>query len=75
MFMDLEQITCNKCGKQMKRENGVIKQDFLEITKAWGYFSQKDGKTYSFALCEECCDKMIEGFMVPVDIKDTTELL
>ncbi|MBE5946075.1 MAG: hypothetical protein E7259_03910 [Lachnospiraceae bacterium] len=75
MFKDLNQISCNKCGKQMKRENGVIKQDFLEVTKAWGYFSKKDGKTCNFTICEECFDKMIEEFKIPVEVTDTIELL
>ncbi len=75
MFKDLDRITCNKCGKQIKRENGVIKQDFLEVVKPWGYFSEKDGKTYRFSLCEKCCDEMIEGFKISIEITDTTELL
>jgi len=75
MFKDLEQVICNNCGKQMKRENGVIKHDFLEVVKPWGYFSKKDGKTYKFALCEECCDKITKQFVIPIEVTDTTELL
>ena len=32
-------------------------------------------KKHSFDLCEECYDKMIKGFAIPVEEEDVTELL
>ena len=32
-------IVCDCCGKEIKKE----KEDYLEIEKTWGYFSEKDG--------------------------------
>ena len=32
-------------------------------------------KNFHFELCEECFDKMIARFAVPVEIKEETELL
>ena len=37
---------------------------------SWGYFSKKDGETHSFDLCEECYDKWIGGFQIPVGIQE-----
>lgn len=68
-------IICNKCGRKLLIENQIAREDYLQVNKPWGYFSKKDGKTYQFVLCENCCDKLIEEFKVPVNIKDTTELL
>lgn len=70
-----DKIICNKCGRELTVENGIIKQDFISVTKPWGYFSNKDGKTCKFILCEECSDSLMADFVVPVEITDTTELL
>ena len=35
----------------------------------------KDGLEHSFDLCEECYDKLIKGFAVPVNEEEITELL
>ena len=40
----------------------------------FGYFSNKDGTRHSFDLCEECYDKMIREFSVPVDEEEMSEL-
>ena len=70
-----EQIVCNKCGKKVKFIDGLLKEDFCQVTKEWGYFSRKDMKIYRFALCEDCYDKLIEGFRVPVIIEEKSEAL
>ena len=41
---DLLEITCNKCGKKMKLENGIAQEGVLSIAYGWGYFSEKDGR-------------------------------
>ncbi len=66
---------CNKCGKKFSKVNDIYREDFLEVTKDWGFFSTKDGKTYRFAICEDCCENLIKSFQVPADIVDTTELV
>lgn len=68
-------IICNKCGKILPTERGIIKADFIEINKKWGYFSSKDGKTMKCIICEECSDKLLESFVVPAVLEETTELL
>ena len=42
---------------------------------SWGYFSEKDGETHSFDLCEECYDRITGQFAVPVEKKDELELI
>ena len=66
---------CNKCGKAFARVNDIYREDFLEINKDWGFFSVKDGKTYRFAICEDCCESLVKSFVVPVEVSDTTELV
>ncbi|MBQ9935552.1 MAG: hypothetical protein IJO70_06890 [Lachnospiraceae bacterium] len=66
---------CNKCGRAFKKVNDIYREDFLEVNKDWGFFSTKDGKTYRFTMCEECCENLVRSFHVPVNISDTTELV
>ncbi len=73
--MEQNRLRCNKCGKEFKQENNIIKEDFAVIKKSWGYFSKKDGKTHRFFLCEDCYDSLAGGLLIPVEEKDTTELL
>ena len=69
------QIVCNKCGKTVKYIEGLLKEDFCEIKKEWGYFSKKDMEVHKFNLCENCYDKMVEGFEVPIVIEEKSEAL
>lgn len=70
-----QKIYCNVCGKTIVMKNGILKEDMLEITKDWGYFSKKDMQRHSFKLCEECYDKWIKTFAVPVEVSQITEAM
>ncbi len=54
-------IVCDCCGKEIKKE----KEDYLEIEKTWGYFSEKDGDKHQFDICEHCYDVWVGGFVYP----------
>ena len=41
----------------------------------WGYFSEKDGESHSFDLCEACYDKLTAGFKIPPEKNTEKELL
>jgi Fe2+ or Zn2+ uptake regulation protein len=68
-------LFCNCCGKMLKVENGILKEDAFEATKEWGYFSEKDMEVHHFNLCEECYDKLISQFKIPVKINKKLEAL
>ncbi|MDY3919744.1 MAG: hypothetical protein SOZ59_12240 [Candidatus Limivivens sp.] len=63
-----EDIYCNRCGKKLAGNGGVLTEDVLHVEKEWGYFSQKDGECHSFDLCEECCRELEETFQIPADV-------
>lgn len=71
----LEVIICNQCKKNLKIEDGIVKEGYFSGDVQFGYFSNKDGSKHSFDLCEECYDKMIQGFAVPVQEEEVTELI
>lgn len=75
MMKENRELFCNACGKKIKIENGILREDVFEGKKVWGYFSDKDAVYHSFILCEECYDKMISGFSIPVEETEVTEFL
>jgi hypothetical protein len=68
-------ICCNSCGKQLKFDNGILKEDAFEATKEWGYFSERDMEVHHFNLCEECYDRLISQFQIPVEVRKKLEVL
>ncbi|MDD3173330.1 MAG: hypothetical protein PHF63_06670 [Herbinix sp.] len=68
-------LYCNSCGKVLKVENGILKEDAFEATKEWGYFSERDMEVHHFNLCEECYDKLISQFQIPVEVRRKLEVL
>lgn len=73
--MESSPLFCNLCGKSIKIENDIVMEDVLEVTKKWGYFSERDMEVHHFNLCEECYNKLISQFKIPVDIEDNIEAL
>ena len=71
----LIQVICNQCQKEMKVENGYLKEGCFAANVVFGYFSNKDGIRQQFDLCEECYDKLVKQFAVPVDESPNNELL
>ena len=73
--MNEKMIKCNLCGNRIKKENEIYIEDFVTIKKTWGYFSQKDGYTHSFVLCEKCYDELVKKFTIPIYEEETAELM
>lgn len=69
------QMFCNKCGKKLLEENGIFREDYVKITKSWGYFSNKDGRRDTFRLCECCYDEITAAFILPVEQEEQTEFV
>lgn len=70
-----KRICCNVCGKQLKIEHGILKEDVFEARKEWGYFSKRDLEVHSFNICEDCYDKLIQTFAIPVEISSKSEAM
>ena len=67
---ELQEVICNQCGKKLKVEKGILMEGILEVRQNFGYFSGKDGLTQEFDLSEECYDRLIDGFVIPVTQKE-----
>lgn len=66
---EVKKIICNKCGKEIPVINGRAEQEAFSVDHAWGYFSDKDGETHSFDLCENCYDELLASFKLPAEIE------
>lgn len=71
----LTSVICNCCGRKLIVENEIVKEGVTRMYARWDYFSEKDGETHGFDMCEQCYDKMVEGFVYSVSIVNETELL
>ena len=74
-YKDEAPLCCNCCGKTFKVENGIMLEDAFEATKEWGYFSGRDMEVHHFNLCEDCYNKMISQFKIPVEVGKKLEVL
>ena len=68
-------VVCNGCGKQLRIEDGYLKEGCFHGERLFGYFSNKDGIRHSFDLCEECYEKWTGSFAIPVEEEEEKELL
>lgn len=71
----LEKVVCNCCGRELAVEDGYLKEGCFEGRQVFGYFSKRDGLRHSFDLCEECYEKWIGSFVIPVEEEEVSELL
>ncbi len=72
---ELAHVFCNCCKKELRLENGIVKEGVYAGNQEFSYFSNKDGEIHSFDLCEDCYDKIIAQFEIPVEIFEKKELL
>ena len=71
----LLEVRCNQCGKLMHVENGFLKEGCFHGENVFGYFSTRDGSRHSWDMCEECYNRLIQGFVIPVDETESNEYL
>ncbi|MBQ8189673.1 MAG: hypothetical protein IJZ44_07845 [Lachnospiraceae bacterium] len=71
----LTKVFCNRCGKELAVENGILKEGCYHGKQRFDYFSEKDGVIHEFELCEACYDMLIESFRLPVSQREETEFV
>lgn len=71
----LETVICNRCGKKMVVERGILREGALMLDHSWDFFSEKDGEIHHLDLCEGCYDDWVDQFKIAVEVEEQTELL
>lgn len=70
-------IICNQCGREIRLdgldnksyEYQLAQAEVLPVKHQWGYGSKYDTERHTFDLCEECYDKLIQGFRIPISVE------
>lgn len=70
-----KEILCNMCGKVIKFDHGILKEDVFQGHKEWGYFSNKDLEVHKFNICEDCYEKLIQTFKIPIQVEKKIEVM
>lgn len=68
-------IFCNKCGKELKQQENMIREGYFSADVIFGYFSSKDGLRHRWELCESCYDGLTGSFQIPVEETEESELV
>lgn len=68
-------IFCNKCGKELKQQEDMIREGYFSADVIFGYFSKKDGLRHRWDLCENCYDELTDSFQIPVEENEESELV
>ena len=71
----LEKVVCNKCGRTLRVENGLLKEFCFSADAVFGYFSRKDCVSQHFDLCEDCYDEWTARFALAPEETEEQELL
>lgn len=71
----IKTVYCNKCGRILNVNNGIVMEGLCSVNQSWGYFSMKDGQRDSFDLCESCFDVIVRDFVIPVENIDEKEMI
>ncbi|MDY6103060.1 MAG: hypothetical protein SPI28_00800 [Acetatifactor sp.] len=72
---ELLEVVCNQCGRALNVVDGCLKEGCFHVDYPFGYFSRKDGMIHRFDLCEDCYDRMIGAFRLPISETENHELL
>jgi ribosomal-protein-alanine N-acetyltransferase len=71
----LVKVVCNRCGRELSVENGILKEECIHIEHQFGFFGKRDGENDRFDLCEECYREITQDFQHPVEQWERKELL
>lgn len=61
---ELTEVLCNKCGQAIAKDLGYW-EDYISISKTWGYYSPADGETHALDICAACYFEWIKDFKIP----------
>ena len=64
----LNEVKCNLCGQQLKKDDFGYIEDHLSVNKTWGYGQPIDGETHSFDLCYDCYTDLVGQFKIPMHL-------
>ena len=71
----LVRVVCNQCKKELKVEDGYLKEGCFRVDYTFGYFSRKDGTRQQFDLCEDCYDAFVKSMKISPEQEIKNEVM
>jgi len=68
---ELQNVSCNSCGREVIKDTHGYFEDHLSITKAWGYHSPFDGQIHDIDICIDCYESWVSQFEIPPHVEYT----
>lgn len=68
-------VFCNVCGRELEHHGDILLEDYIQVTKQWGYFSEHDLELHKFNICEHCYNELEQKFKLPVTVGKVKEVL
>ncbi|MFI3230098.1 MAG: hypothetical protein R3Y29_00910 [bacterium] len=62
-----QDVICNMCGLEIKKNEFNKLYDYVSVSKQWGYLSSLDGQSHEFDLCDSCYTKIINNFKIKIN--------
>jgi len=66
----IAQVICNGCGKEFLPNINDAFPNCFHVETRWEYGSQFDNEQHLFDLCEDCYQKMVNEFSIPIERKN-----
>jgi len=60
-------IDCDRCGKNVKVENGVPIEDMLMLQKIWSPESHWPDEQHTIEICQDCYEEIINHFNIDME--------
>ena len=61
-------VRCNWCGKHIAKNAFGYFEDFIAVSKTWGYGLPIDGETHVFNICYDCYEEFAARCVLPPDV-------
>jgi len=66
----INSVACNLCGRAVEKNGMGYFEDYISLTKNWGYHSPYDGESHSMDLCLDCYNGWIAKFEIPPEVEE-----
>ncbi|MCL1786562.1 MAG: hypothetical protein FWG38_01135 [Defluviitaleaceae bacterium] len=64
-----DRVCCNQCGRGIEKDATGYVEDYILLTKDWGYHSPYDGESHTINLCVDCYKDWTQHFTIPPQVQ------
>jgi len=72
---EVHSVLCNVCGREVAKNAIGYFEDYLSLTKDWGFHSPFDGEAHEIELCVDCYTAWTKSFEIPPSVVSKHEMV